>query len=87
MDAKELVVDDGREGQIVEKIHDGVINFLVVFGQTCIWRQLHSARKLKKEVSCRHSWLPRSRYTVSLNLSFMARMSPSTSTEKQPRST
>jgi hypothetical protein len=87
VDAEELAVDDGGEGEVVEEVHHCVVDLLVVLGETCVGGAVHSERKLKKEVSCRHSWLPRSMYTVSLNFSLIARMRPRTSKEKQPRST
>jgi hypothetical protein len=33
VDAQKLVVDDGGEGQIIEELHDGFVNFLIVFGK------------------------------------------------------
>jgi hypothetical protein len=87
VDAEELVIDDGGEGEVVEEVHDEVVHLLVVLGEACVGREVHSARKLKKEVSWRHSWLPRSRKTVFLNFILSERIRASTSTEKQPRST
>lgn len=58
VDAQKLIVYDGREGEVVEQLHHEVIDFLVVFGEALIGSDVHSALKLKKEVSCLHSWLP-----------------------------
>lgn len=33
MDAEELVVDDGCEGQGVEQLHDRVVDLLIVLGE------------------------------------------------------
>lgn len=54
MNAQKLVVYDGREREIVEQLHHEIIDFLIVFGETFIAVGVHSALKLKKEVSCLH---------------------------------
>lgn len=32
MDAEEFVIDDGCEGEIIEEIHDSLVDLLVVLG-------------------------------------------------------
>lgn len=36
MDAEELVVDDGGQGQIVEEVHDRLVDLLVVLRYACV---------------------------------------------------
>lgn len=61
MDAQKLIVYDGGKGEVVEELHHEIIDFLIVLGEALIVVAVHSALKLKKEVSCLHSWLPLSR--------------------------
>jgi hypothetical protein len=78
VDAQKLVIDQRREGEVVEEVHDQVVHLLVVLGEACIRGRVHSTRKLKKEVSWRHSWFPRRRKKVFLNLILRERMRAST---------
>ena len=36
MHAEELLVDDGREGELIEKVHDAVVHLLVVLFEACL---------------------------------------------------
>jgi hypothetical protein len=87
VEAEELLVDEAGERDIVEHLHGEVVGLLVVLVEACVGRSVHSVRKLKKEVSCRHSWLPRSMITCFGRANFIARINKSTSIEKLPRST
>lgn len=51
MDTEKLVVKDTAEWQYIEKIHDSIVNLLIILVDALINRKIHSARKLKYDVS------------------------------------
>ena len=87
METQEFLIDEAGKRNIIKHLHRQVVCLLVVLVEAWVRVKVHSVRKLKKEVSWRHSWLPRSMMTCLGLVSFMARIRRRTSMEKLPRST
>lgn len=64
MNTKKLVIDDATEWQQAETVEHSFIKILVVLANAFINLYLHSFLKLKYDVICLHSWLPRSKWIL-----------------------
>ncbi len=87
MYAEELLIDEAGKRDLVEHFHCDLVGLLAVLAQALITTSLHYCLKLKKEVSCLHSWFPRSIITCLGRAIFIDRISSRTSIENVPRST
>ena len=87
VDAEKSSVDEAGQRKGIEHFHHNLVRLLIVFFQTWIGYFLHSTLKLKKDVSCRHSWLPLSITTVLGWEIFSDSSKAKTSMEKLPLST
>lgn len=69
MHCEVFLINQCCNGQLIEEVHDFVIDGLVVLGETWITDCLHSSRKLNMPVIMRVSWLPLRRWMHWGNLS------------------
>ncbi len=72
MDADKFFIKDAGERDLIEHLHGQVVDLLIVFIEACMDISVHYCLKLKKEVSCRHSWFPLSIITCLGRLIFIA---------------